>query len=138
MAKILTTGKAPIWGTGLGIDGMIIDSFNITPEIKDYEQTDENGAVCGYLVYDQTVNYDLSGTLLKNDQGFEYSFGSSLTPNLLGKELEIIGMPFVYVDCDINTPNTIILKSFNISRSAGSAATFSASATGYSFDSKEL
>lgn len=130
MAKILRHGKTPLWGTGLTNDGMIIDSFNITPEIKDYEQTDENGAVCGYLVYDQTVNFDISGTIIaKCDSNYDFS---CITPANIGNSTQF-DFDFSSVNCDINIPNTNILKSFSISRSAGNAATFSASVTRYSF-----
>ncbi len=132
MAKILRHGKTPLWGTGLTQDGMIIDSLNITPELKDYEQTDENGAVCGYLVYDQTVNYDISGTIIANEEGNGYYFGC-LRPSDIGNHTSFDFL-FRSVNCSINTPTTNILKSFSISRSAGNAATFSASVTGYAFD----
>lgn len=128
MAKILRTGKTPLWGTGQEFAGYIIDSFNISPEIKDYEQTDENGAVCGYLVYDQTVNYDISGTILSDDTN-KMSL-TCLSPIHLGNVLSF-GFGYNTVNCQINNPSTIILKSYNISRSAGNAATFSATATGY-------
>ena len=131
MAKILRHGKTPIWGTGLTNNGLIIESFNITPEIKDYEQTDENGAVCGYLVYDQTVNYDISGTIIADmDNGYTFS---CLTPTEIGNSTSF-DFHFLSVNCSINNPKTNILKSFSISRSAGNAASFSASVTGYAFD----
>ena len=52
MANIIKHGKTPKWGINKNTElkGVILDSYNESVEIKDYEQTDEKGAVCGYLI----------------------------------------------------------------------------------------
>lgn len=150
MANILRQGKTPYWGTwksestfGDFQKGVIIDSFNSNVEIKDYEQTDENGAVCGYLIYDQTVGFDMSGTLLTNTCYSGFNVGKSLTMTC-NEALSVL--PFIGYDhnkgggyytmginTNINTPNIAIIKSASFNTSAGGAATFSLSGTAYSF-----
>ena len=132
MASILRHGKTPKWGVGEhSILGVIIDSYNQGIEIKDYEQTDENGAVCGYLVYDQTKTFDMSGTLLSNE-GTSFSDGffvGSRADDFISGLTSNDG-----VNCSIGTPSYSILKSISFSQTAGGAQTFSASGTIYDFE----
>lgn len=126
MANILRHGRTPKWGTAT-IAGMILDSFNTSVEIKDYEQTDENGAVCGYLVYDQTESFDFSGTLLNDEEINEtFDVGAAVTSLITNIGTSV-------ANSAINTPNTAILKSLSVSTSAGSATTISGSGTIYDF-----
>lgn len=155
MANILRQGKTPHWGTWKGEksfdwkDSVIIDSFNSNVEIKDYEQTDENGAVCGYLIYDQTVGFDMSGTILAGlclsslRIGDTFSFSGADTLSLL---------PFIGynqgggiedyystgINEEINTPTIAIVKNISFNTSAGGAATFNLSGTAYSFIGGEV
>lgn len=97
MANIIRHGKTPLWGVKEHqIDGVIIDSYNESIEIKDYEQTDEKGAVCGYLVYDQTKNFDMSGTLIANISG-QFIVGDSAFGSINSLSFGISGM-----NCGIN------------------------------------
>jgi hypothetical protein len=57
MANIYRHGFTPQWGTYKndkldGNSGIILDSYNYSVEIKDYEQLDQTGKVVGYMVYD--------------------------------------------------------------------------------------
>lgn len=129
MANIIRHGKTPKWGVTYKIDGLIIDSYSSSTEIKDYEQTDENGAVCGYLVYDQTKNFDFSATLLATDEEAHY------IQNEIGDLVSNI--PFChdnYHNTAINAPNYAILKSLSFSQTAGGATTVSGSGTIYAFE----
>lgn len=130
MANILRQGSTPQWGVKATITGLILDSFNESTEIKDYEQTDQYGAVCGYLAYDQTINFDFSGTLL-NDKMDSISYYSSIGSELAGITAQL-NMKF---NDSINTPSTAILKAFSTSASAGSGTTVSGSGTIYDFGS---
>lgn len=134
MANIIRQGKTPKWGVGShNIEGAIIDSYNQGIEIKDYEQTDEQGAVCGYLVYDQTITFDISGTILHNENDSS-SFNSGVFT--VGSTVNnfISGLTSIYgVNCSINHPTKAIVKSLSFSQSAGGAQTFSASGTIYDF-----
>lgn len=145
MANILRQGKTPYWGTwdseGQKFNslktGVIIDSFNSNVEIKDYEQTDENGAVCGYLIYDQTVGFDASGTILTNDcLHIEVGEAKEMTCSEQMKLLPFIGFEGykVGINEEINVPNIAIIKSASFNTTAGGAATFSISGTAYSFN----
>ncbi len=146
MANILRQGKTPYWGTwdseGQKFNslknGVIIDSFNTNIEIKDYEQTDENGAVCGYLIYDQTVGFDMSGTILNTNNCLEIRVGDAKAMSCTN-ELKLL--PFLLYEGqhigfnqEINVPNIAIIKSASFNTSAGGAATFSLSGTAYSFN----
>jgi hypothetical protein len=132
MAKILTQGKTPLWGVKEHqLDGVIIDSYNESLEIKDYEQTDEKGAVCGYLIYDQTKSFDMSGTLLKPIEtplNGDFQIGKCVSGLIHSLTFCTLGM-----NCSINTPTVPILKSLSFSQSAGGAQTFNASGTFYDF-----
>lgn len=155
MANIYRHGFTPQWGTysnddfGSGTNGVILDSYNYSVEIKDYEQLDETGKVAGYLVYDQTVNFDMSGTILYSNTN---NSGSALAP---AWECNASIVNHFTINCnrgvgalfngvaiheafkgynnDINTPNSAIVKSFSVNTSQGSAATFSLSGTIYGF-----
>lgn len=133
MAKILTHGKTPLWGVNEHqIEGVIIDSYNESLEIKDYEQTDEKGAVCGYLIYDQTKSFDMSGTLINTNETSlhnDYKIGKCVSGLIYSLSFGTLG-----VNCNINTPDLPILKSLSFSQSAGGAQTFNASGTFYDFD----
>lgn len=142
MAQILRHGKTPLWGAYKeaenGYAGVIIDSYNYSVEVKDYEQLDEAGRVKGYLIYDQTVNYDMSGTILMDPEtascaigpisiGCNFEVGNSHTPAITTL-LQKGG-----INLNINSPTTAITKSFSINTSQGSAVTFSTSGSIYDF-----
>lgn len=156
MAKVLRQGKTPFWGTfrtsSPDDGGLLIDSFNITTEVKDYEQQNELGAIKGYLVYDQTIGFDISGTMMWNNGDTVYNCSTILglgehwsNPFKVGKlaasncAASYMGAAVQYMtawgasNCTINEPSTAIIKNNSFSTSAGSAATFSASGTIYDF-----
>lgn len=140
MAQILRHGKTPLWGAykenDSGWDGVIIDSYNYSVEVKDYEQLDEVGRVKGYLIYDQTVNYDMSGTILMPlteatcaintvNLGCNFRVGFNHTPTITALTNGI--------NTALTNPTTAITKSFSINTSQGSAVTFSTSGSIYDF-----
>lgn len=147
MAKVIRHGKTPYWGTydkdNFGA-AFILDSYNYSVEIKDYEQLDKAGKVCGYLIYDQQVNFDLSGTIL-------YGCGASIEGELrdtydntivdtftVGDKISKISIHNRFGGFNtLNTPATAVMKSVSVNTSQGSAATFSASGTIYGFSTDE-
>lgn len=155
MAKVLRQGKTPFWGTFTSSSpddgGLLIDSFNITTEVKDYEQQNELGAIKGYLVYDQTIGFDISGTMMwSRGDSLANCFSVGLNeqwdnPFKVGKRAaadcaaSYMGAAVQYMtawevyNCSINNPSTAIVKNNSFSTSAGGAATFSASGTIYDF-----
>ena len=148
MAKVIRHGKTPYWGTydkdNFG-NAFILDSYNYSVEIKDYEQLDKAGKVCGYLIYDQQVNFDLSGTLLfgcgaaiEGELRDVYD-GTAADSFKVGEKISKITLHnrFGGYDTGLNTPATAVMKSVSINTSQGSAATFSASGTIYGFSTDE-
>ena len=128
MANILRYGNTPKWGVEHNMHGLIIDSFSTSTEIKDYEQTDETGAVCGYLVYDQTKNFDFSATVLSGDTPCIHGYiGSIVTTFVCVNDTS-------YHNQAINSPKHAILKSLSVSETAGGATTLSGSGTIYAFE----
>ena len=158
--NILRKGRTPFWGTVDSTNvGLLLDSVNYSTEVKDYEQLNEVGAVKGYIIYDQTVSFDVSGTMLvcngtnlnNSADGMECSQGlhgewsnpmgigntaSTATGEPASTYLEKIlsyADTWNMVNETINMPTTAIIKSNSISTTAGGAATFSASGTIYDF-----
>lgn len=132
MAYILRKGETPKWGVTVKHGGIILDSFNISTEIKDYEQTDQNGSVCGYLVYDQTQSFDFSGVLLAGENACVGSVVGEEITNFIGS-----------TNCNlfnnqINTLSTAIVKSVSMSQTAGGATTISGSGTIYALGTTDL
>ena len=153
MAQILRHGKTPLWGVydqdilGSGDNsGIILDSYNYSVEVKDYEQLDEAGRVVGYMVYDQTVNYDMSGTILyggsTNSDGYSPAHDSNANMHFSINCNKGVGQVFSKIaihnklggiNCKITNPSTAIVKSYSVNTSQGGAATFSLSGTIYDF-----
>ena len=128
MANIIRHGKTPKWGVEHRMHGLIIDSFSTSTEIKDYEQTDETGAVCGYLVYDQTKNFDFSATVLSTDTPCIHGYIGNIVTTF------VCVSDTLYFNQAINSPKNAILKSLSVSETAGGATTLSGSGTIYAFD----
>ena len=153
MAQILRHGKTPLWGVynqdisaDSGNNGIILDSYNYSVEVKDYEQLDEAGRVVGYLVYDQTVNYDMSGTILyggsTDSNGYSPAHDSHAQEHFSINCNHGVGAIFSSiaihnnlggVNKGITNPSKAIVKSYSVNTSQGGAATFSLSGTIYDF-----
>lgn len=153
MAQILRHGKTPLWGVydkdifaTTANSGIIIDSYNYSVEVKDYEQLDEAGRVVGYLVYDQTVNYDMSGTILyggdTDSDGYSPAHDCNANTHFSINCNKGVGGVFYSiaihnnlggVNEKITKPSTAIVKSYSVNTSQGGAATFSLSGTIYDF-----
>lgn len=153
MAQILRHGKTPLWGVynkdilaDAGNSGIILDSYNYSVEVKDYEQLDEAGRVVGYLVYDQTVNYDMSGTILyggdTDSDGYSTAHDSEANKHFSINCKNGVGNIFSTiaihnnlggVNENITKPSKAIVKSYSVNTSQGGAATFSLSGTIYDF-----
>ena len=147
MAQILRKGKTPLWGvfnmdTISKDNGYILDSYNYSVEVKDYEQLDETGKVVGYMIYDQTVNFDMSGTMLYVDESnCGQAWNCTAVQNFkfndkrgVGNIIDIgIHNYLGGVNTTITWPSSAIMKNYSVNTSQGSAATFSASGTIYDF-----
>lgn len=152
MANVIRYGQTPQWGVYnhddlAGTDGIILDAYNYSVEVKEYEQLDETGKVVGWMAYDQTVNFDMSGTLL-----YQYSNGGDGDPawtctTALSTAFSVncrngvaqafsgvaIHTKLGGVNTALTNPTTAIVKNFSVNTSQGAAATFSLSGTIYDF-----
>lgn len=150
MANIIRYGKTPQWGVYDKIDDMrnncvILDTYNYSVEVKDYEQLDKAGRVAGYLIYDQVVNFDMSGTLLHAcGQPENTELGTAWTTN--GERYYNVGVypgaPTIQnylggvnfaLGRDSTVSLTTVIKNYSVNTSQGAAATFSLSGTIYAF-----
>lgn len=152
MAQVMRHGKTPLWGVydqdmKPQNQGIILDSYNYSVEVKDYEQLDEAGRVVGYMAYDQTVNFDISGTILHAGLINEETNGTyppcvvNFQVNCnkgVGNTVEQVAIHNALggVNTKITKPSTAIVKSYSVNTSQGSAATFSLSGTIYDFPSE--
>lgn len=144
MANVIRFGKTPIWGTLRdSTNALIIDSVSLNVNVKDYEQLDEKGAVTGYLIYDQTIDFDLSGTMIA-PAGFPENYNDTVSntkwanPMKVGQNSLPIGVATTLMNVNayngqINEPIMPIIKSNSFSTTQGGAASFSASGTVYAF-----
>lgn len=153
MAQVIRLGVTPFWGTVASKEeaaGILIDSVNYSTEVKDYEQQNHIGAIKGYLIYDQTVSFDISGTMLWDDglnaattcktaglgqtwnNPFKIGAATSSACNTLKDVLNFVTGWQMTSDC-VTNPNVAIIKNNSFNTSAGGAATFSASGTVYDF-----
>lgn len=145
MAKVIRHGKTPQWGTfdsGISSSSFILDSYNVSAEVKEYEQLNQYGQVKGYMIYDQTLSFDISGTLLAvmasatspqdGGESLDYKDANSEATSQIKVGAEFVGsiIPIIS-NSDINNPTTAIIKSVSINTAQGSAWTFSASGTIY-------
>lgn len=151
MANVMRYGQTPQWGVYnsddlVGTGGIILDAYNYSVEVKEYEQLDETGKVVGWMAYDQTVNFDMSGTLL-----YQYSSGGEDVPWTCASALSsafsvncrhgvakafsgvAIHTKLGGVNTKLTNPTTAIVKNFSVNTSQGAAATFSLSGTIYDF-----
>lgn len=153
MAQILRHGNTPLWGVydqdilaSNDNSGIILDSYNYSVEVKDYEQLDEAGRVVGYMVYDQVVNYDMSGTILYGGatevDGYSPAHDSQASQHFGINCNKGVGQVFTSiaihnnlggVNKNITKPSKAIVKSYSVNTSQGGAATFSLSGTIYDF-----
>lgn len=153
MAKIMRYGKTPQWGVydksdGIVSSSVILDTYNYSVEVKDYEQLDATGKVTGYLIYEQVVNFDMSGTLLygcgqkHNSSSADAWVQQGAQYNKIGK-IDLAASPiYSYLggvdfefSHDSTSAKTAIIKNYSVNTSQGAAATFSLSGTIYSFSS---
>ena len=152
MANVMRYGQTPQWGVYnhddlAGTDGIILDAYNYSVEVKEYEQLDETGRVVGWMAYDQTVNFDMSGTLLyKHTNGGSrepaWTCASGLSSSFSVNCKHGVARAFSGValhtrlggvNTDLTNPTTAIVKNFSVNTSQGAAATFSLSGTIYDF-----
>lgn len=120
--KIKTFGELPVFGVEdtSGNQGLLIDSYNMDVQGKSVEITNGYGQKTGEVIYDQTVTYTYTGTMLENDCAMYVSPGSiDKTADALLSDYN-----YKYITCDLpnNVQGKSIVKTVSISRNAGQVA----------------
>lgn len=152
MANVMRNGRTPQWGVYdkddlAGTQGIILDAYNYSVEVKEYEQLDETGRVVGWMAYDQTVNFDMSGTLLYSKDAITDAQSPAWSCDPALEEIRVnqnLGVAKAFsgvaihtklggVNKELTNPTTAIVKNFSVNTSQGAAATFSLSGTIYDF-----
>lgn len=144
MANVMRHGQTPWWGVYnqdnlAGTEGIILDAYNYSVEVKEYEQLDETGKVVGWMAYDQTVNFDMSGTLLVtascNNFTEAWSDLADYRSMTVAKAFSGVAIHTRLggVNTTLTNPTTAIVKNYSVNTSQGAAATFSLSGTIYDF-----
>lgn len=150
MPGILRQGHTPNWG--IEIDNLsskwaasvtLAESFGCNSAYREHEQTNYLGQPCGYLAYYQDVTFDLSATVIHDDEA-DSTF-ASVSPYILGNQTAselalsdfamntslvplldktIFGGPGGTVD---PASFSVVTKSVSTTQSAGSQTQFSCS-----------
>lgn len=86
MAKIITHGKAPLWGvyTPASPDAFFIGSMTVSVTVRDHVQLDNIGADAGYVAYALDIPFNLSGELALGASSDPLMAASSIALPLAG------------------------------------------------------
>ena len=118
-------------------EAFLVDSISYNVQTQSLDQTGNLGDVVGKVIFDQTVTFDMSGTLIYDDAN-----PTTVTmPYQAGATAELVNNA-VYLPAAWNTgiksadtPVTSIIDSTSIQAQAGQATTLSVSGTIYKFES---
>lgn len=124
MAKILKLGVNPIFGIEQDVTSQgafLAESYNIEAQPKSIEITNGLGQKSGEVIYDQTLTYTYSGTLVDLASGVELKIGeedkfaSAMFTQQNLNSLANLDLPF-------NCAGKSIIKNVSISYNAGQVA----------------
>ena len=124
MAKILKLGVNPIFGieqdsTSQG--AFLAESYSIEAQPKSVEITNGLGQKSGEIIYDQTLTYTYSGTLVDLASGVEFKIGEEdkfASAMFTGHNLNTLAN----LDLPFNCSGKSIIKNVSISYNAGQVA----------------
>jgi hypothetical protein len=136
---ILRYGTTPWFGVQKQEnEAFLVDSINYNVQTSSVDQTGNMGDVVGKIIYDQTVTFDMSGTLIYDSST---SSTSVTMPYVAGNTAELVNNA-VYLPNAWNTgiktlgdSVTSIIDTTSIQAQAGQATTLSISGTIYKFGS---
>lgn len=118
-------------------EAFLVDSISYNVQTASVDQTGNMGDVVGKIIYDQTVTFDMQGTILYDDNPH-----TSITmPYVAGETAELVNNAYYLPGCwntgikNAETAQTAIVDSTNVSAQAGAATTLSVSGTIYKFES---
>lgn len=124
MAKVLKLGATPVFGIDQDMtseDYFLAESYNVDAQPKSVEITNGFGQKSGEVIYDQTLTYTYSGTLLDGEFfnyfkiGSEDVFASAMFEANKLKSLMNSSLPF-------NCNGQSVIKNVSIAYNAGQVA----------------
>lgn len=118
-------------------EAFLVDSISYNVQTASVDQTGNMGDVVGKIIYDQTVTFDMSGTILYDEEAH-----TSITmPYVAGNSAELVNNAYYLPNAwntgikSADTAQTAIVDSTQIQAQAGQATTLSVSGTIYKFES---
>lgn len=117
-------------------EAFLVDSISYNVQTSSVDQTGNMGDVVGKIIYDQTITFDMSGTIIYDEEAH-----TSITmPYVAGNSAELVNNAYYLPNAwntgikNAETPQTAIIDSTNVSAQAGAATTLSVSGTIYKFE----
>ena len=135
---ILRYGTTPEFGVNRQEnEAFLVDSISYNVQTTSVDQTGNMGDVVGKIIYDQTVTFDMSGTILYDDEAH-----TSITmPYVAGNTAELVNNAYYLPNAwntgikEADTAQTAIIDNTQVQAQAGAATTLSVSGTIYKFGS---
>ena len=117
-------------------EAFLVDSISYNVQTASVDQTGNMGDVVGKIIYDQTVTFDMSGTILYDAEPHQ----SITMPYVAGNTAELVNNAY-YLPAAWNTgikgadtAQTAIIDTTSVQAQAGAATTLSVSGTIYKFE----
>jgi hypothetical protein len=117
-------------------EALLIDSITFNSQTQSIDQTGNMGDVVGKIYFDQTVTFDVSGTVLYDEEAHT----SVAMPWQAGQVAELANAAYYLPNVwntgikKAETPQISIIDTTSVSAAAGQGTTFSASGTVYKFE----
>lgn len=118
-------------------EAFLVDSISYNVQTQSVDQTGNMGDVVGKIIFDQTVTFDMSGTILYDSEAHT----SVQMPYIAGNTAELVNNAYYLPNAwntgikSAETAQTAIVDTTSIQAQAGSATTLSVSGTIYKFES---
>jgi hypothetical protein len=118
-------------------EAFLVDSISFNTQTQSYDQPGNMGDIVGKVIYDQTVTFDMSGTILYDETAHE----TVTMPYIAGSSAELANAAYYLPNAwntgikSADTPQTAIIDTTSIQAQAGAATTLSVSGTIYKFES---
>jgi hypothetical protein len=118
-------------------EAFLVDSITYNIQTQSVDQTGNMGDVVGKIIYDQTVTFDMSGTILYDEEAHQ----SITMPYIAGNTAELVNNAYYLPNAwnsgikNLETAQTAIIDSTQIQAQAGQATALSVSGTIYKFES---
>lgn len=134
---IIRVGTTPEFGVyKQENEALLVDSITFNAQTSSIDQTGNMGDVVGKIYYDETVTFDVSGTVL-----YEAEEHTTVTmPWQPGQSVTLANAAYYLPNVwntgikKAATPVTSVIDSTTVTAAAGQATTFNASGTVYKFE----